>query len=135
MSVEQRVLVVDDDIGIRLLVSRVFTRKGYVVDVARDGAEGIEKILQHDYAVITLDLLMPKVDGFAVVRHLAQHHPEKLANVIVMTACGTAALQQVCPPVARFIEKPFDIETLLNHAIACCAAAKAEPAELPGLGH
>lgn len=112
MSQEQRALVVDDDAGIRILVARVLARKGFEVDTACDGAEAIEKLLQHDYAVVTLDLMMPRIDGAAVVRYLVQHKPEKLGNVIVMTAFGAAALEKVCPPVARFIEKPFDIDAL-----------------------
>lgn len=123
MSVRRRALVVDDDAGIRILVARVLARKGFEVDAARDGAEALEKMLQHDYAVVTLDLMMPRIDGVAVVRYLLQHQPQKLGNVIVMTAFGAAALEKVCPPVARFIEKPFDIEQLVAQAIECGEAA------------
>jgi CheY-like chemotaxis protein len=119
MSSERRALVVDDDAGIRILVARVLTRQGFMVDSARDGAEAIELILQHDYAVITLDLMMPRIDGFAVIKYLTEHHPEQLQNVIVMTAFGASALQKVCPPVERFLEKPFDISALLAEAIQC----------------
>lgn len=119
MNDRYRALVVDDDAGIRILVSRVLSRNGFQVDSARDGAEAIEKMLQHDYAVIVLDLMMPRIDGTVVVHYLAQHTPEKLDKVIVMTAFGAAALEKVCPPVARFIEKPFDIDTLVAQAIAC----------------
>ncbi|HEX6096245.1 MAG TPA: response regulator [Thermoanaerobaculia bacterium] len=125
MSAPQRALVVDDDVSIRILVARVLARKGFEVDAARDGAEGIEKILQHDYAVIALDLMMPRIDGVAVVRYLLKHKPEKLGNVIIMTAFGAAAMNKVCPPVARFIEKPFDIEALVAQAVACGEAALA----------
>jgi CheY-like chemotaxis protein len=125
MSDRQRALVVDDDAGIRILVARVLTRHGFTVDSARDGAEAIEKMLQHDYTVITLDLMMPRIDGVAVVRYLVQHKPEKLASVIVMTAFGPAAFDQVCPPVSRFLEKPFDIDRLTAHARECGEAAAA----------
>jgi DNA-binding response OmpR family regulator len=108
--------VVDDDASIRILVARVLTREGFEVDSARDGGEAIEQMMQHDYDIITLDLMMPRVDGFAVVRYLTKYWPEKLANVVVMTAYGTSALEKVCPPVVRAIEKPFDIERLLAEA-------------------
>ena len=117
MSAERRALVVDDDVGIRILVTRVLQRHGFTVDTARDGAEAIEQILQHDYRVITLDLMMPRIDGFGVVKYLTDHMPEKLQSVIVMTAFGKHALHQVCPPVTRFVEKPFDIELLLAEAM------------------
>jgi len=134
MSERPRALVVDDDAGIRVLVSRVLTRKGFAVDSARDGAEAIEKILQHDYAVIALDLMMPRIDGLGVVRYLAEHKPEKLGHVIVMTAFGAAALEKVCPPVERFLEKPFDINALVAQAVECGAiAATTDDGVKPGL--
>lgn len=116
MSSERRALVVDDDAGIRILVTRILARHGFTVDSARDGAEAIELLLQHDYCVITLDLMMPRIDGVGVVRYLTEHLPEKLANVIVMTAFGAGALEKVCPPVGRFLEKPFDINALIAQA-------------------
>ena len=127
MNAARRALVVDDDAGIRVLVSRILTRQGFAVDAVRDGAEAIEKLLQHDYALVTLDLMMPRIDGFAVVKYLTEHQPEKLKNVVVMTAFGSNALDKVCPPVARFIEKPFDIDRLLAEAAECEALANASP--------
>jgi DNA-binding NtrC family response regulator len=119
MNPEKHALVVDDDAGIRVLVTRILARNGFIVDAARDGAEAIEKLLQRDYDVIALDLMMPRIDGFAVVKYLLKHHPELLGRVIVMTAFGAQALDKVCPPVARFIEKPFDIDTLVHEAREC----------------
>lgn len=109
-------MVVDDDAGIRILVSRILSRHGYVVDVVRDGAEAIEKLLQHEYALIALDLMMPRIDGFGVVRYLTEHQPEALPKVVVMTAFGETAMEKVCPPIERFIEKPFDISALIAQA-------------------
>jgi CheY-like chemotaxis protein len=128
MNDRRRALVVDDDAGIRILVSRLLSRNGCEVDSARDGAEAIEKMLQHDYSVITLDLMMPRIDGTAVVRYLVEHQPEKLDKVIVMSAYGAAALEKVCPPVARFLEKPFDIDALVAQAMECVEAAAAATA-------
>ena len=119
MSEPRRALVADDDAAIRILVSRILLRRGLTVDLAHDGAEAIEMILQHDYAVIALDLLMPRIDGFAVVKYMAEHLPEKLPRVIVMTAFGASALPKICPPVERFIQKPFDIDTFLAEAAQC----------------
>ncbi len=119
MSIERRALVVDDDASIRVLVTRVLSRRGFLVDSARDGAEAIEMVLQNEYAVITLDLMMPRIDGFAVVKYLTEHKPELLKNVIVMTAFGESAMARVCPPVVRFIEKPFEINDLVAEAARC----------------
>lgn len=119
---ERRALIIDDDAGIRVLVSRILTRHDFTVELARDGAEGIEKLSANEYGVIVLDLMMPRIDGVAVVRYICQYCPEKLANVIVTTAFGSRALEQVCPPVHHFLEKPFDVSVLVAQAIDCCRA-------------
>lgn len=123
MGGRKRALVVDDDAAIRVLVTRVLERHGFVVESARDGAEGLEKLALGDFGVIVLDLMMPRVDGVAVVKYLASYCPEMLPNVIVTTAFGSAAVAQVCPPVHHFLEKPFDVSALLAQAIDCCRAA------------
>lgn len=118
----RRALVIDDDAGIRVLVSRILEKNDFVVDVARDGAEGIEKLSDADYGVIVLDLMMPRLDGVAVVKYLSQYYPEKIPSVIVTSAFGSAAFEKVCPPVHHFIEKPFDVSILVAQAIDCCRA-------------
>jgi len=118
----RRALVIDDDAGIRVLLTRVLERHDFTVEVARDGAEGIEKLASDNFGVIVLDLMMPRLDGVAVVRYLTQYCPEKLPNVIVTTAFGSAAMEKVCPPVHHFLEKPFDVAVLVAQAIDCCRA-------------
>ena len=116
MTAERRALVVDDDAGIRILLSRILTRHGFVVDAVRDGAEAIEDLLQHDYALITLDLMMPRIDGFAVLKYLSEHHPEMLGNVVVVTAFGSNMIEKIGSPAVRVVEKPFDLNVLLAEA-------------------
>lgn len=119
----RRALVVDDDAGIRILVTRILARHGFIVDSARDGAEAIEKLLQHEYDVVALDLMMPRIDGFGVVKYLTEHLPAMVGKVIVMTAFGANALPRICPPVVRFLEKPFDIDRLVAEASGCLEEA------------
>lgn len=122
MTATRRALVIDDDAGIRVLVSRILEKHEFQVDVARDGAEGIEMLSVSDYGVIVLDLMMPRLDGVAVVKYLSQYCPEKLPSVIVTSAFGASAFEKVCPPVSHFMEKPFDVSMLVAQAIDCCRA-------------
>jgi two-component system response regulator MprA len=114
MSHGRKALVVDDDAGVRLLLKRILFRNDFDVDLAGDGAAAIEKILANDYAVIVLDLMMPRIDGRGVIRYLSNNMPEKLPNVIVVSAFGASALAEVTPSVSRFLEKPFDIDRLVR---------------------
>jgi len=119
MSLERKALVIDDDAGVRLLVQRILTANGFTVDLARDGVEGIERIAASDYDVIILDLMMPRINGTGVVHYLSDYAPEELPKVIVMTAFGKSSINEVCPPVGRYIEKPFDINQLLKEVTEC----------------
>jgi DNA-binding response OmpR family regulator len=119
MSLDRAALVVDDDDGIRLLLTRILSANGFRVDVARDGAEAIEKMAASVYDVIILDLMMPRVDGRGVVHYLSDHSPGILPKVIVITAFGSSAISEVCPPVGRYLEKPFDINRLLRDVTEC----------------
>lgn len=112
----RRALVIDDDAAIRILVTRILSRRGFLVDAAADGAEAIEDLLTHDYDLVTLDLMMPRIDGYGVVKYLQEHKPELFSRLIVMTAFSPHALETICPPVLRIIHKPFEIDELVREA-------------------
>ncbi|HEY0142860.1 MAG TPA: response regulator [Thermoanaerobaculia bacterium] len=111
-------LVIDDDIAIRRLVTRLLERRGFVVAAARDGAEGIEKLAADEYHVIVLDLMMPRVNGAGVLKYLGEYHPAQLATVIVMSAFG-ASTAQLSPSPAAFLAKPFDVDALVHEVDQC----------------
>ena len=119
MRTALRALVIDDDVAIRLLVTRILERRKFVVDTARDGAEGIEKLATATYDVIVLDLMMPRVDGAGVMKYLAEYHPAQLPTVIVMTAYGASAAERLSPQPTHFLEKPFDVDALVHEVSEC----------------
>ena len=109
-----KVLVAEDDVGIRTLVGSVLRRAGHSVEFAADGNETIERLSGSDYDAILLDLMMPSASGFEV---LAWMHREKRGvakrSVIVMTANGRLVRAGQFLGVREYIEKPFNIDTLL----------------------
>ena len=112
MTLNGRVLVVDDEPPIRALVAKIVERAGHPVDVARDGAEAIEKIEASPYSVVVVDLMMPNVDGYALVEYLKQRGGIRPA-IIVISAGDTAALRRLDGSVVHSIlRKPFDIDVL-----------------------
>lgn len=115
-----RILVVDDDEAIRIMVERVLQRERYEVDTARDGFEAIEKLSSNDYGTILLDLMMPRIDGHGVLEFLEHNRPDIARSVIVMTAnlprgTETAKTQ----PIFRVLSKPFDIRQLVDNVREC----------------
>lgn len=115
-----RALIVDDDEPIRQMLTKIIERQNIEVDEARDGAEAIERIDQDGYCVILLDLMMPRVDGFAVLRHLQEQHPDKLKRTIVASAIPeTEIVKRFDVPVYRIHSKPFDIQRLVTDIKEC----------------
>ena len=113
------VLVVEDDLSIRRLVTTVLQREGYRVEVACDGVEAVLKLGLCDYDVIVLDLMMPGVDGYAVVDRVQQKWPERLPRIIIMTAVSEALRNDFPAPVCAVLPKPFDIDKLASVVHDC----------------
>src|SRR5215468_5134160 len=110
---EPRILVADDDPSIRQLVCTIIKREGFEVDCAGDGVEAIQFLEQHRYAVILLDLMMPRLDGFGVIDWLRAHPPEEKPVVLVITAYADQKFKYVDPElVAGVIRKPFEVAEL-----------------------
>jgi len=112
--------VVDDDDAIRTLLLTVLRRRGFPVDTARHGGEALAKMERCCYAVILLDLMMPRVSGWEVLQELSRYDQEQRPIVIVMTA-GTEPRDIDSRLVAGTIRKPFDVELLLDMVTASVA--------------
>lgn len=120
MGEKKRALVVDDDDPIRTMLAKVVERQNLDVDTARDGAEAIHRIDQNGYSVIVLDLMMPRVDGYRVLRHLQAHHPETLRCTIIASAVSESEiLRRFEVPVFRIHAKPFDMTRLIADIHEC----------------
>lgn len=110
---QPQILVADDDQSIRQLVCTIVRREGFAVDCVADGAEAIEKLKEHDYAVILLDLMMPRMDGFGVIEYLKNHPPRIKPIVLIVTAYADQKFKQVDPNVVSgVIRKPFEVADL-----------------------
>ena len=118
---KKRALVVDDDDPIRAMLAKVVERQNLAVDTARDGVEAIERLDRDgDYALIVLDLMMPRVDGYGVLQHIQAHHPEKLGCTIIASAVPESEiLKRFDMPVFRIHAKPFDMARLIADIHEC----------------
>lgn len=105
-------LVVDDEILIRKSLSRVLREKGYAVEGASTGAEGLEKIASVRPQVMILDMRLPDTDGLSVLRRVRQVDP--LVQVIVITAFGDvqSAVEAMKLGACDFLRKPYEKEDI-----------------------
>ncbi|MBF0485601.1 MAG: response regulator [Candidatus Omnitrophica bacterium] len=109
----KNVIVIDDDQGILSLFEKKLTASGYAVSTAMDGVEGLAKIRRERPDLVVIDVVMPKMDGFSVVREIRADDNLKAVPVIVLTAKGELGDLFRMEGVAAFFEKPFSCDELL----------------------
>lgn len=107
------ILVVDDDPSIRMLISRLMARRGYTVTTAVDGQDALEQLATTTPDVIVLDVMMPRLDGFGVLRHLEAARPELLPRTILVTAYPRTASAAGALGI-EIVPKPFEIDRLMT---------------------
>ncbi len=104
-----RILVVDDNRTNALLLERVLLGEGHLVDVASDGQEALERIVNHTPDLILLDLDMPRVDGYEVCRRVKGDPATRFIPTVIVTAQNAfeAKLKAWELGADDFITKPF----------------------------
>ena len=112
-------LICEDDPSIRALVQTVLRREGFETDLAAEGFSAMEELEKTCYDVIVLDLMMPGVDGYAVVDRIKQKWPERLPRIIIMTAVSEVLRNDFPEPVCAVLPKPFDIDKLASVVHDC----------------
>lgn len=116
-----RILIADDDPSIRRLLTTLARREEIEVDAAADGEEAIEYLQTNDYAVVLLDLMMPKVNGFGVIDFLRDHRRSPKPVVFVISAFADTMYRSVDESiVAGVLHKPFDVTevaSLIRHIV------------------
>jgi signal transduction histidine kinase/ActR/RegA family two-component response regulator len=110
----KKVLIIDDEEGLRKFLSRTLSRKGYFVTVAQDGLEGLERALELYYDLVITDVRMPNIDGINCIRIIKKISPA--AVFIVITAFPVdGGLEEILKKDAYpCIRKPFDLGELLK---------------------
>jgi two-component system, OmpR family, alkaline phosphatase synthesis response regulator PhoP len=111
----RQILVVDDERHIVRLVEVNLTRAGYDVNTAYDGVEALEKIEESLPDMIVLDVMMPRMDGFEVLKNLQSNPKYKDIPVIMLTAKAQDAdiFKGWQSGVSSYLTKPFNPKELL----------------------
>ena len=107
-----KVLVIDDEPGIRDLLDTLLNRKGYDVILADSGQKGLEVFRRARPDVVVLDLKMPGMDGLTVLQQIRHLNPTQ--PVIILTGAGTPESEQQVRAlgVTEYVEKQFSLHLL-----------------------
>ena len=125
MGLSKKVLVVDDELGIRCLLTEILTQNGYDVSMAKDGQESLDQLGRESFDLVVTDIQMPGVDGIEVLQWIKKQGRKE--KVIVMTGkpSDLVSLGLDMPQVVDFLQKPFKIENFVDIVSTAVADARA----------
>ena len=117
-ELHRRILVVDDDAEIRRILVTALRLRSLDIDEAGDGRSAIDLLRDNRYSVVLLDIMMPGVDGFAVLD--AINHQEHAPVVLVVSGAGKHVLDRVdTSKIHGIVKKPFDPLEIADVVSAC----------------
>lgn len=122
-----KVLVVDDELGIRILLSDYLSSKGFDVSMAKDGQESLDQLKANIFDVVITDINMPRLDGIEMLKSMKKAGRKE--KVIVMTGnpsdCRLTDMET--PQVVTRLIKPFNIDYLLDVIVVATADLRNMP--------
>jgi CheY-like chemotaxis protein len=113
MSKSQRVLVVDDDPGIRETMWDILTLEGYQVETAESGEEAVERCRGESFSVVLLDVNMGGISGIEALRQIRSQDPDVRAIMITGLENGNVAAECRDAGAEAVFRKPLDVATFL----------------------
>lgn len=113
------VLVVDDEVTLRELITLVLTDAGHTALTASNGAEALEVLAQEQPDVVLMDIMMPVLDGHEAVRRIRADPELQHVRVVLMSAADPPPMD---PTVSGFLPKPFRLGELLDVVSAAVGA-------------
>jgi DNA-binding NtrC family response regulator len=122
----QRILIIDDEAGIRDSLETLLTLEGFRIDLAPDGRAGLDMLTRHPYDLLLLDLALPGESGIDLLPRIKSLAPE--LPVIMITAYGTVGnvVDAIRAGASNFVQKPWDNEKLLADIRLAIGKTKAE---------
>src|SRR5947207_2333116 len=111
-AVGERVLIVEDDSAARVGLEQLVKNWGFIAEAAADGEEALEKVTTFRPAIVITDLVMPRMDGLALLRALQQQGAD--VTTLLLTAQGTVetAVEAMKEGAYDYLTKPIDLQRL-----------------------
>jgi len=110
---QSRILVIDDEPGIREGCRRALAPQGHFVDTAENGEEALQKVRAGDFDLALIDVMMPGTSGIDLIALIHQHDPELVCIIITGYATVELAVRAIKQGAYDFLTKPFTTDDLL----------------------
>ena len=109
----QRILIVEDEEDLAVLLRRALERRGFRVDLASDGTEALEALAVRQYALLITDIFMPRMSGLRLVEVARQRWPHLPAIVITGLGDWQSYVQAMNLHVVEYLTKPVRLHKIL----------------------
>ena len=108
-----RILIVEDDRKLATQLKKGMEEQGHAVDLAFDGIEGLESARQGGFDVLVLDVMLPRLDGFSIVRHLRTRRDGTPILLLTARDAGEDVITGLDAGADDYLTKPFSFKILL----------------------
>ncbi|MBE6184712.1 response regulator [Heyndrickxia ginsengihumi] len=109
---KEKILIVDDQFGIRILLTEVLQKEGYETFQAANGVQALELVKKYTFDLVLLDMKIPGMDGIEILKRMKKIHSD--IRVIIMTAYGELDMIEETKKLGALTHfaKPFDIDDI-----------------------
>ena len=114
MDTPRKVLVVDDERGIRLLLSDALSSAGFEVSIAKDGQESLDLLDEYVFDLVITDINMPRLDGIAMLKSMKESGRKEKVIIMTGSPVDQDLLDREIPGVLMQFQKPFRMDHFLN---------------------
>lgn len=116
-----KILVVDDESGIRGLLSDVLSSEGFEVIEAKDGQESLEQMEKNDFDLVITDIHMPRLDGISMLKRMEKAGRKEKVIIMTSNPSDKTLLSGEISRVVTQLHKPFRIDNFLDVVISATA--------------
>ena len=107
------VLIVEDEVSLAKAIKKILESAGYVADAVHDGADGVKYAKDGDYSLVILDVMLPKLDGFEVIRMLREAGNSTPVLMLTARSAVRDKVRGLNGGADDYMTKPFDAEELV----------------------
>jgi two-component system chemotaxis response regulator CheY len=118
MGTAKKVLVVDDEKGIRFLLSEALNSQGFEVSLAKDGQESLDKLENDHFDLVVTDINMPRLDGVAMLKSMKRTGRNEKVIIITGDPSDRRLYDTEMPNVVTRLFKPFGIANFLSAVLS-----------------
>jgi DNA-binding NtrC family response regulator len=110
-----RILIIDDDSGLRKTLADILRLKGFEPLAAKDGTEGLAVLKDNPVDLVLIDLGLPDIAGIDVLKQVKDDYPSTEAIIITGNATLDSAIEATNKGAFSYLQKPYDIDQLILH--------------------